>query len=477
MSETGYVGIEGYAPILEHGAGNPEVFKYTKMWGIEAYRTVSPGEELAQVFLAQAKPKPGSEIIDFGCGTGRGSLQLAMFGGLRVTMVDFARNCLDADILPMLETQAHALRFVKADLEKTLPVAAEYGYCTDVMEHIPPEKVDITLNNILRASQHCFFAISTVDDRMGALIGEKLHLTVQPFAWWLDQFNKRDCAIHWSQEVEGAALFYVSAWTTGKDVVNAGVPNIDEESVRSNIRHNIAQGWQQIFPHPTNDEVCMILGGGPSLPQFEHEIKDLRGAGVKLITLNGSYNWALEHGLTPSAQIIVDARPFNARFTKPVVENCRYIIASQCHPSVFEGLSKEMTWIWHTSAEAFRDVLKEQYEYWWGVPGGSTVLLRAIPLLRMLGFKKFHLFGCDSCFMDDKHHAYVQDENNSEFVIPVKVTGGRIFKCHPFMVSQAQELMEIIKFLGDEIELEIHGDGLLAHILHTGAELYDLEGK
>jgi hypothetical protein len=39
------------------------------------------------------------------------------------------------------------------------------------------------------------------------------------------------------------------------------------------------------------------------------------------------------------------------------------------------------------------------------------------------------------------------------------------------MVAQAHEFMDLIKFLGDEIELAIYGDGLLSHILRTGAEL------
>jgi hypothetical protein len=56
--------------------------------------------------------------------------------------VDFADNCLDEDIRPMLETQAHALRFVEHDLTEPLTQSATYGFCTDVLEHIPTEDVD-----------------------------------------------------------------------------------------------------------------------------------------------------------------------------------------------------------------------------------------------------------------------------------------------------------------------------------------------
>lgn len=473
------VGFEGVAPVVTVQKAPPitEQRKYERMWERKEYRHVAPGEDVAQVFLAQAKPKPGSKVIDFGCGTGRGSLMLALMGGMDVTMVDFAYNCLDDDIKPMLETQKHVLRFVKHDLTKPLGLNAEYGYCTDVLEHIPTEDVDKVLDNCLQACQHVFFQISTVDDVCGALIGHPLHLTVKPFEWWLKKFQDRDCIVHWSKDVGNAVLFYVTAWQTAQDIVDIGQLNIETDKVLENIKSNVAKGWKHVSPHTTNDLEVMILGGSPSLNGHLEEIKALREKGVKLITLNGSYNWAIENGLTPSAQIMVDAREFNKRFTKPVVDNCVYLISSQCDPAVFDGLPEERTYMWHhgSSPEATKFLDEAYGKKWFHIPGGSTVLLRAIPLMRMLGYRKFHLFGCDSCIIDGSHHAYSQPENDTEFVAPINV-GGRIFQCHGWMAAQAQEFMALIKYLGNEIELEIYGDGILAHILKVGADLADGEG-
>ena len=376
---------QGYAPKVAITPGNPEAAKYGKLWTYPQYRAIAPGESLAPIFIHQAKPAQGADVIDFGCGTGRGARALVS-AGLRVTMVDFVKNCLDDDVREMLATHATAMRFVKADLEQPLPVIAEFGFCTDVLEHIPPDRVGRVLDNILKAAQHVFFSIATVEDSCGALIGEPLHLSVHPHAWWLEQFAKRDCVIHWQHEEETGSLLYVSAWQDGQAVVDHGVPNIEQEQIRANVRANATAGWQQVIPHETNDLEVMILGGGPSLAAFEGEIKQRRAEGVKLVTLNGAYNWALDHGLTPSAQVMVDARPFNARFTKPVVEGCKYLLASQCDPSVFEGLPQDRTYLFYTNVDAIKDILKEQYGVWWSVPGGSTVLLRAIPLLRTLGY-------------------------------------------------------------------------------------------
>ena len=210
---------------------------------------------------------------------------------------------------------------------------------------------------------------------------------------------------------------------------------------------------------------------------FLDEIKQNRADGVKLLTLNGAYNWAVRHGVIPSAQCVVDARPFNARFVDPVVDDCKYLISSQCDPAVLEHLPRDRTFLWHTSADMIEDILKEAYPIqYFVIPGGSTVLLRAIPLMRMLGYSKFILYGCDSCVDDGMHHAYEQKENDNEPVFPVVVhPGGRLFYCTTWQISQAQELLTLIKYLGDEIQLDIKGDGLLAHMIKVGADLAELE--
>tara|TARA_R100000935_G_scaffold40992_1_gene62518 strand:+ start:48 stop:1475 length:1428 start_codon:yes stop_codon:yes gene_type:complete len=472
---TGQAGVKGAAPIVKVTNVRPqEKDIYKMMWDKPEYRIDAPGEQIVQHFFAQAQPKEGSSIIDFGCGTGRGALSLALLGGLDVTMVDFAPNCLDADIVPILDAQKHMFRFVEADLSEPIPATAAYGYCTDVMEHIRPELVDTVLDNCLASAQHVFFQISTVDDVGGDLIGHKLHLSVHPFSWWLKKFRDRNCVVHWTQEDDTSCMFYVTSWIEGKDLLKLGVLNTAEEEILANVKNNIKQGYLQVQPYPANTEEVMIVGGSPSVKGQLEKIKELRAKGVKLITINGAYKWCIDNGLTPSAMVMLDAREFNSRFTKPVVDDCKYFLASQCNPKAFEGLPKDRTYLWHTQAEFLNDDLAKQFKTWYPVPGGSTVLLRTIPMFRMLGFKKFHLFGCDSCLEENEHHAYEQVENDGQLVISVNVDG-KIFNCNPWMMCQAQEFIEIVKLLGDEFELEIYGKGLLSYILETGASYTDIK--
>jgi hypothetical protein len=474
---TAQAGAVGHPPTVK--VGITEKAKYEKMWAIDDYRKVAPGEQTAMVFLEQAKPWKDSTCIDFGCGTGRGGLMIALMGGLKVTLLDFASNCLDEEVRNTTVTQAERLQFIEHDLNKLSPVHAMYGYCTDVMEHIPPEEVDRVLANILLAAQHVFFQISTQPDVMGERIGEPLHLTVESYEWWMKKFREQECVIHWSHnEQDQYCFFYVSSWTSLEEVEYDGVVNTELEQVKENIRENVKGNWQMVHPHPMQSTEVMLICGGPSLNDYTDEIIEQRANGMPMITTNGTYNWAIANGMTPSMQLIIDGREFNKRFVTPVVDDCKYMIASQCHPSVLEGLPEDRTYLWHVSGrdEEIEKILDEAYEIWFPVPGGSTVTLRGLCLLRMLGFHKIHMYGFDSCYRDGEHHAYEQAENNyKNYKIPVGCGGTKTFLCDGWMYSQAKEFIQMVGLIGDEIQLDIKGDGLIAHIVETGAKLAALD--
>lgn len=453
--------------------------KYEKMWTVPDYRKVAPGELAANTFLSLAKPKAGEEVIDFGAGTGRGGLMLWAIGKLNVTMLDFASNCLDDDLVTATEKFPDQIRFEEHDLTEPTGKHARYGYCTDVMEHIPPEDVDKVLHNILDSAQSVFFRISTKDDVMGPrYLRTPLHLTVHDYSWWAKKFIEHDCTILHSEDLGGTAVdFYVTGWSS--KLPKKIKINTSEEKILSNIKENAKWPCKHLRAHMLQDsEELQILCGGPSLNDFEDEIIENWKNGMKTVTVNGTYNWAQERGITNVNQCMIDARPFNKRFCEPVRDDCYYFIASQCDPSVFEMLPHDRTFFWHcTSSPEAIDAVEENYPEFLIAGGGSTVTLRAIALMRILGFRKMHIYGMDSCCVDKKHHAYSQPENDYKVRnIPVSV-GDRVFDCQPWMAYQAYELVDMIKCIGDEFMLDVKGDGLIAHILKTGADMPKIEEK
>jgi len=43
------------------------------------------------------------------------------------------------------------------------------------------------------------------------------------------------------------------------------------------------------------------------------------------------------------------------------------------------------------------------------------------------------------------------------------------------MASQAQEFIDLTRLLGDEVQMRVHGKGLIAHIIQTAADQVDVE--
>ena len=250
------------------------------------------------------------------------------------------------------------------------------------------------------------------------------------------------------------------------------VPNDD---IVNNIKHSIKLGLPQIKQHDPNTETLCILGGGASLLTTFDELKHEYYSGAKLVAVNGTYNWLLEKNMKPSIMAMVDAQDYTAKYIKEDVPGCRYLFASQCHPSVFEACEGRDIHLWHAiNTEEELKIIKDYYMNKFAyTAGGSTVILRLFFILELLGFSKFHLFGFDSCLTDEgQHHAYTQDENYRDAENTRWVTcGNKKFLCTGWHISQAYHFQEVIREFGNKFDLIVHGEGLIAHMIKYGAEL------
>jgi hypothetical protein len=259
-----------------------------------------------------------------------------------------------------------------------------------------------------------------------------------------------------------------------------GRANVDDGVVVANITAAIRRGAPQCWRQaPTHDRICLV-GGGPSLEATLPELVALHHAGAKIVALNGAAAWLLARNLRPSMHVLLDARAENAQFVTDPIPSCRYALASQCAPALWDAVDGRDVWVWHalTESGAERPVLDEYYlGAWEGVGGGTTVATRAIALLRMLGYVRFDLFGIDSCWMGTQHHAYPQALNDGDKRYAVAVTPTadpsctRVFHCAPWHLKQFEDVLQWVRVNGHQVLLAVHGDGLIAHALATSAEL------
>jgi hypothetical protein len=262
---------------------------------------------------------------------------------------------------------------------------------------------------------------------------------------------------------------------TAKDWARHCAINIGSRGIKRNVVENLKLGLPEARPYEVQDKEIMLLAGGPSLPDFEQDIREKRQGGMPLVTVNGAYNWCVEKDIAPSMQVVVDGREFNKRFVLPHVPGCKYMLASQSNPEIVKAAPPDQTILWHAgSSEAVKKTLedydaeREEYREWFPVMGGSTVMLRTIPLLIMLGYRKYHIFGWDSCLRGDMHHAYSQPENDGKHTIPVRVNG-KEFHCQMWMWMQAQEFIDIQQMIAEHCQMEVYGDGLIAELIKEGA--------
>jgi SAM-dependent methyltransferase len=190
-----------------------ERVKYERMWAFTEYRDDHVTAH-AETALAAFRPGPGDSIIDFGAGAGYACAAF-LSAGLQVLAVDIAVNAMAPDLTP------HVPRLLGSLWDIPVSLVADWGFCCDVMEHIPPTRVEEVLRTIRRSTRRAtYFCISLRPDGCGELIGERLHLTVRSLAWWLDQIRCHWPTVRVLSHAPGEHAVFI-----GDDAADAAAPD------------------------------------------------------------------------------------------------------------------------------------------------------------------------------------------------------------------------------------------------------------
>ena len=209
-----------------------------------------------------------------------------------------------------------------------------------------------------------------------------------------------------------------------------------------------------------HDGHCVIVGGGPSLASQIESIRQRQKDGQYVWALNNAARFLHENGIRVDVQVILDARPENAAFVHPKAG--MYLIASQAHPSVFAAARLYDTVIWHPHTDVVESLVsnvKDKPVHLIG--GGTTVGMLAMSLAFLVGYRRIHLYGLDSCYHGPQHHAYRQSMNDSERLLDV-VWNDRRYVCAPWMAGQADEFLGLYSFMVSEgVIITAHGEGLI----------------
>lgn len=259
--------------------------------------------------------------------------------------------------------------------------------------------------------------------------------------------------------------------------LHAGTAEGNSDHIRSALARGLPEFQPALCAH---DGHMVIVGSGPSLPSFVDEIMEERGKGRTICAINGAHDFLCGHGIEPDLFVSCDPRITVLSNIQKTSEKPKYLLASRCHPSLFDLKGKQVV-VWHSfssKTDAATNPPKpmmtwddfepdDECEVWkgrLGVGGGSTSGLRAIYLAYLMGYRRIILYGMDSCLAEDRHTKRFSGENVGTGMVVDVIVGGRRFWCNGALAKQATEFQPIINQLPGLV-VDVKGDGLLAAIM------------
>lgn len=263
-----------------------------------------------------------------------------------------------------------------------------------------------------------------------------------------------------------------TAWEMGGIAVATYNPvlNTPATTMLKQAEHNLARGLPMFVELEPHDGVALVCGGGPSLADNLMHLRFHHARGGDIFAVGNTANYLLERGIKPDFQVLLDARQENVEFVckdKGVTK----LLAAQCHPDVFDACEGHKIIVWLAHMDGAKALAKRVPHPVVVIGGGSTVGLKTMALVQVWGFRSMRLYGFDSCYRDDRNHAYEQKLNDGENVLDVMVLGKK-FRCARWMLRQA-DLFQQQAQMQTNMGMKIHvtGDGLIPFIAkHMGSE-------
>ena len=247
--------------------------------------------------------------------------------------------------------------------------------------------------------------------------------------------------------------------------------NTAQDIVHQNLEATFARGYTPFKAVEEKiEKPVSLVGAGSSLALT---YKDIVG---DVIAVNSAHDFLIGKGIIPKYAMIWDANPIMGGVIKEPHKDVHYLIASRCHPSVFEKLKDCRVTVWHAlGGEPIEKYLAERNLMEAMVAGGSSGVTRAMFLAGAMGYsKEMHLFGvCDS---GDGKTTHVLGSIAQQTFMDIRVCG-KWWKLAPWMAMQAADfksLAPIMKMNG--VRLVVHGTGFMPYTAtFLGVETPDIK--
>lgn len=238
--------------------------------------------------------------------------------------------------------------------------------------------------------------------------------------------------------------------------------NTRDEKLIHNINSCIKRDLPWVQPLAPHNRHAVIVGGGPSVANLLPEIEWRQDQGQDVFALNGVISYLFNNNIYPDNHVMIDARGENLRFIQERL-SINYFLASQVDPIIYSALHDKNVQVFHLATDGMQELIQNDKRAQGAVMigGGRTVGMAAIGLAYALGYRNIHLYGFDSSYSDNEHHAYKQDINDTDLRVECEC-GGQKFSAAPWMIDQVEAFQNMANILVQEgVIFTVHGEGLL----------------
>lgn len=203
-------------------------------------------------------------------------------------------------------------------------------------------------------------------------------------------------------------------------------------------------------------ERCAVVCFGPSLNDTWEQVRDF----PVIISCSGSHKFLLERGIVPTYHCEVDPRPHKVLLIGPPHPEVEYLIASTCHPAVFDHLEGMHVKLWHVF-DPGQEGLRSLPHGEWAVTGGCSVGVRALTLAGFLGFRDLHVFGMDgSEGPSGKHAAAHPNQPRDHRLCEYPEGSGQMWRTTPSMLEAARGTWHELDQM-PQVRATFYGEGLV----------------
>lgn len=228
------------------------------------------------------------------------------------------------------------------------------------------------------------------------------------------------------------------------------------------VKHSTRRIKKRIESYPEGtkrDDPVAIVCFGPSLNDTWEKIKGFK----YVISCSGAHKFLVDRGIIPAWHVEVDPRPHKVELIGKPQKGVQYLIASTCHPKLFDHLEGFDVALWHVFANE-EDVQRLLPPGDWAIVGGSSVGLRALTIARFLGFVNFEIFGMDGCDGKSGKHAAAHP-NQAKTSLPLDYDGVRYYTTPNFLECAKETPHELDNLPG--VKVKFHGEGLVQHLMRN----------